>query len=575
MAEEEAMTARNEIERTGSDEHEDYCPICFCPPSNELPFAKANCQHEYCLSCVERILLTKQRPNFSLRVEEIPDVHLVAPSKGRCAICRNEMSLFEFKDTVGNDIYKKNTDVVNSPLGGLTFMERNSSHHQPLNIPCVYQFPNNESNVKLPSTTVTVGLESHVKRFDHGCHFHEKSNTFHGQLTWSLNGDEAFPESAWAESTEVIFQFSANFSYIALGTLVHQPRQDSGKLHPLDGRWFVIWIDDGTTGYIEVRGSMFRYGPFTYRIDISIPSQPKFSWPSELNSVVQTAVSGVDLTTKPEGPTIGQSITWNTNDKDQATIVWTRESVGLSPNPQVDLLGPGGRMFRRCNKLDKVQSIPAYHGTTLFGNTFCQGLKVGLASYHFFRDGSTYISYEHPDCGHWAPLDDGTPVPSRVQFREHSFDAHNRIFRGKIKWQEEFGTSWQGCIEWIYEMHFDMEFTCILSGQVHSRLAHDGDNPREMSTFGLDMIYINAAIKEHFDAIAEADDDDADNGNVGPASQERENALMVRYTRVKNTLRQRLQREQASVRTIAIISLVLTALHDPEGSNPIDFFLYT
>ena len=133
-------------------------------------------------------------------------------------------------------------------------------------------------------------------------------------------------------------------------------------------------------------------------------------------------------------------------------------------------------------------------------------------------------------------------------------------------------------------MHFDMEFTCILSGQVHSRLAHDGENSREMSTFGLDMIYINAAIKEHFDAIAKADadnddddddDDDDDANNMGPASQERENALMIRYTRVKNTLRQRLQREQASVRTIAIISLVLTALHDPEGSNPIDFFLYT
>ena len=567
MAEEAPTTALNDIGRQRSDDHEDHCPICFCPPSNELPFAKAKCQHEYCLPCVERMLLTKQRPYFSLRVEEIPDVHLVAPSKGRCAICRQEISLFEFKDTIGNDIYEKNTDISNSPLGGLTFMERSSSHHQLLDTPYVYQFPNNESELKLPYTRATVGFESHIKCFDNGCHFHEKSNTFHGQLTWSLNGDEAFPESAWAESTEVIFQFSSNFSYIALGTLIHKPRQDSGILFPLDGKWLVIWVDDATTVYIEVRGSTFRFGPYTYRIDTTNPNQPKFSWPSELNSVVQTAVSGVDLITKPDGPTIGQSITWNTNDKDQATIVWTRESVGLPPNPQVDLLGPGGRMFRRWNELEKVQSLPTYHGATLFGNTFCQGLKVGLASYHFFDDGSTYISYEHPDCGHWAPLDDGTPVPSRVQFREQSFDAHGRIFRGKIKWQEEFGTSWQGCTEWIYEMHFDMEFTCILSGQVLSHLVHGGENPREMSTFGLDMIYINAAINEHFDAIAENDNEEE------PESQESENVLMVRYTRVKNTLRQRLQREQASVRTIAMISLVLTALHDPEGSNPIDFSL--
>merc|ERR1712130_656734 len=64
-----------------------------------------------------------------------------------------------------------------------------------------------------------------------------------------------------------------------------------------------------------------------------------------------------------------------------------------------------------------IPGIPSYHSNTLWGNTFCQGLTVGLASYHFLPQNQNeeinddayhaYISYEHPRTSQWPPLDNG------------------------------------------------------------------------------------------------------------------------------------------------------------------------
>lgn len=556
--------AQQKLLDASRSEDEDVCPICLCPSSAELPFAKAPCQHEYCLPCVERLLLTKQRPP-SHRATEMPDAHLAAPTRGRCSICRQEMTLFELKYKDGSNIVVKDPDVASTALHGLTYEESNADFAAMLDDGSVaFSFPGKTG--ELASYTCSrAGHEPQIKLFDEGCHFHDKSRTFHGQLSWSREDDVAFPESKFAENTDVVLQFSSDWRFIAFGTMVHTPRKDSSKAFPLDGRWRLI-SQDGTVAHIQVFCSTFMYGPCVCRVDTSNPKQPTFRWLSRDGDFLQKAVSGVDLEATPEGPSVGQSITWTTNAAaEQNTIVWTRESFAREPD--VEILGPGGRLFQLRNPPHDDRTMPAYNGTTLFGNTFCQGLKVGLASYQFLDDGTAYISYEHPDCGRWPPLDDGTPVPSRVQFREPQFDAQERVFRGKIKWQEDIGTSWQGCAEWIYEMKFDVEYTCILAGRVLSLAGHGGDAPQEMSTFGLDLIYLNAAIKDRFDAMAE------DGFDEMPESPEEENLVMRRYTRVKNAVRHRLQQEQASVRTIALVTHVLTALYDPNTSNPIDFNL--
>ena len=224
---------------------------------------------------------------------------------------------------------------------------------------------------------------------------------------------------------------------------------------------------------------------------------------------------------------------------------------------QVERFGLSGRMYRRIGAVGE-QSRPTYKGDTLWGNTFCQGLKVGLASYHFVSASEAYISYEHPLCAQWPPLDDGTPVPARVLFRNVVFDETEHVFRGTIEWERDHGVSWQGCIRWIYEMKFDSEYTCILSGKVET-ISQGGVEPREMSSFGFDLVYVNAAILDKFRSSHDND-----------AAEESE---YDRYSRASHDLRTLLTRQGASVRTIAMMHHLLRVSQQPDSEQIIDFNL--
>jgi hypothetical protein len=129
----------------------------------------------------------------------------------------------------------------------------------------------------------------------------------------------------------------------------------------------------------------------------------------------------------------------------------------------------------------------------------------------------------------------GRPVPSQVYFKNVALDETERVFRGTIEWQEEYGTgtTWQGCKKWIYEMKFDSEYTCILSGVVKS--ISTGNQEQEMSTFGMDLVYINAAVNDKFESFRS---DDLD-----------------QYVRMTSSVRVRLETEGASNRTIAMMFL--------------------
>jgi hypothetical protein len=223
----------------------------------------------------------------------------------------------------------------------------------------------------------------------------------------------------------------------------------------------------------------------------------------------------------------------------------------------VESLGLGGRLLYSSGP-SQPNERPTHRGNTLWGNTFCQSFKVGLASYQFLTNEEAYISYEHPISSQWPSLDDGSPVPARVFFRNTSFDTNERIFRGEICWQQDYGTTWQGFRKWIYEMKFDSKYTFIVSGKVLSILS-DSDEPHEMSTFGNDLVYINAAVDERFRGLVENNADD-------------EEEISDRFNRLSQPLRLEWALEGASVRVIAMLHSALTKLVMGQES-PVDFNL--
>ena len=99
--------------------------------------------------------------------------------------------------------------------------------------------------------------------------------------------------------------------------------------------------------------------------------------------------------------------------------------------------------------------------STIFGNTYCQGdQELGVASYHFPKDGveGAYISYENaPE--HWK-LDNGSPPPAKKPFVNVAWDAAERVFTSNIEWPEGFG----GNAKWAYRMKFSEDMKTIERG---------------------------------------------------------------------------------------------------------------
>ncbi|CAB9514460.1 expressed unknown protein [Seminavis robusta] len=344
-------------------------------------------------------------------------------------------------------------------------------------------------------------------------------------------------------------------------------------------------------------------------------------------------------------PPIGYELHWHTTSKQQPFICWKRETIespptgtaaavveylGLSGGQQQRMIDPalsamiGPWWYREVRPVAAVQTNkdgrPPYVAKQLWGNSFCQGKTVGLASYHFTatsqkeENGShnngqqqhhAYISYENEKCYQWPPLDDGSPIPAQVYFHNIAFEQVQQptrtapgsednsgtaesithvVFRGTIEWLHDYGTTWQNHKRWEYEMQFDSQFTCIVSGTVHC--ITESDERREMSTFGTSLVYINAGIVGAFDmwmmnngaASSSSDNHVNQNGAVENGADEesstapqQESDSYQRYKNLSRDLRVRLQEEGASVRTVAILNAVLTRSQQPGGESPIDY----
>ena len=223
-----------------------------------------------------------------------------------------------------------------------------------------------------------------------------------------------------------------------------------------------------------------------------------------------------------------------------------------------------------------------------------------------------------------AFLHDGSPIPPRVHFHDISTEVveetrpnpaladgassestndnivvtSHTVFRGNIEWLRDYGTTWQNCERWEYEMHFDSQLTCIISGTVHSIKSSAATSPssrEEMSQYGSNLIYLNAGLHEAFErwlspsaSMNDGDGEERSNETSGSvasqpdvaAEQEPSNPLpsltpeqYERYTQVSRRVRRRLQTEGASVRTTAMMNRVLTLSQQLGTSSPFDYNL--
>ena len=144
-----------------------------------------------------------------------------------------------------------------------------------------------------------------------------------------------------------------------------------------------------------------------------------------------------------------------------------------------------------------LYSNPLYNPEILWGNTFIhQEFKVGCSSFHFVSEAEgAYISFEHTSTKEdWPPLDNGMPLPARAYFREAQYNhsTFSPSFHGRIMWKDEYGSSWQGCDEWVYDMVFDRDFSNVVSGSM-SALEAGKTEEEEWAVFGGEIVYMNAA----------------------------------------------------------------------------------
>jgi len=601
-----ATTEKRERSQQDRDETEHQCPICFSDAS-EVQFASGPCGHAFCLPCLERHLLrmnvsaiSREQSRFTAPIE--------TPTLGRCPVCRAETYLLDIEycesealtteDALhsGQKVYQKDFDCLQWPVTGMIFAERQrppgggsvgfGSFHFP---PHASSDTIGEFLTDIPYTdmsSIPDQMISHSKdRIGFvESHFHRPTRTFRGRL----------PLLTASCYLDVLLQFSADYSFITDGVIIKRREQLTDlaqirKVNPLDGTWKVSNNDQAShelvvtgNGFDDTEGNFFIVILPSDTDSQDIPESDPASFrtvrllnASTMNVVWELPLSQWDRQQCPMGPEINESIHWHSandvgTEPDSSTFIWTRVKISESvpPNAVNRLGGSSERFFQRVlspqERVARQGRVPAYHNDAVWGNTFCQGSRVGLASYHFVSPASldadqpayVYISYEHPATGQWPPLDNGMPIPPRARFRNVSFPTP-RTFCGEIWWQEDYGTTWQGMVKWEYEMTFDTKFCCILTGHVNATTAHHEEEPHEWSRYGESLIYLNAALWDDLRRYRN-EQIEADSSSEAARGQQ---------------LRERLKEEGASGRIMANIRHVWFSAEEEEGTNPVDYNL--
>mmetsp|Transcript_14030 Transcript_14030/g.28307 ORF Transcript_14030/g.28307 Transcript_14030/m.28307 type:complete len:692 (+) Transcript_14030:130-2205(+) len=472
-----------------------------------------------------------------------------------------------------------------------------------------FHFPPHADDPDLTVPYYNLEQVSHKRLMFRDCLYHAKSHI----LSASLHSEDEMDLDE--SSYRLILAFSADGGLVRSGALVVEQPVWTPARHvaqfPFDG--FYNFQDERLTvvGHKCILNGQPLLLQKSFEVDEdysdSINSEDTDLFPVNLLKLItpeRRVVGTMELTT---GVGAGAQLVWNLRGSlspigTRRTWKWLRESTPSAVTdrlPRHKIHRWGGPYARRWLKRQgplphedgSRSSIPTFHGDTIWGNVFCQAFKIGLASYHFVPPadgeeiGSVYISYENPSTSEWPPLDNGQPIPAKVYFHNVSF-PNARNFRGHILWQEDFGTPWQGMIRWEYEMIFDEKFTCIVGGSVTSFEVHSPDVPRELSRYGESLVYVNAALYREFRRLVTEEESTAGNtttedsattiSTIGDGNNRTVNEDWTDRFRTRSLeLRLRLQRENAPVRTIAMVHRLMTIAYQGEAETcPIDYNLH-
>jgi hypothetical protein len=634
--------ASNAIPADDNEEEEDQsCPICLVDSEEMI---RGPCKHSFCMPCMERVV-NAYGEETRWPPQSISDVHLNAPTLGRCPICRAPVSLFEMEN--------KQTGVLWHPPD-LKYYERDDfplkqAVYHPLrgkvgqlSFHWDWERLNNLKRPNTPFLNVYRSMQSHPEswRCANGnmapkiiffepetCHFHPPSRTFHGKIRWPSRLRGSYE---W----DIVLGFHPSYRFLSSGRVYMKrdwpnlimdgstakssldPEQQELVGYPFDGKWTVVWKaknkhpnekEEDRRVEIQVVSNAYIQSGYTFYLDFSDdPNTPKIAWPKS-SHYQQALVGYVDFDMVPLGVEVGHRIVWQTTSPSFEEIVWTRQTVGKVPIPRVINFGMGqDKMLYQRYQVDggdvDASGIPKHHGETLWGNVFCKRLYTGSASYHFLSPDHSYVSYEHASCSDLPPLDDETPLPTRVMFSHMNFDPEERKLTARVEWEEQFGTSWNDNVRWKLEMWFDSEFMVILKGGIQCEWCQERrarsrppslvnpnrpppvpiyvpppqeeeqkeeeeekqeepDSQRNeewiMSGYGHDQLYINAAMLERFRHLENRE----------------EGGRPIDWKAISNEQTTRLKEEGATDRTVKFIEHVYDlAARDP-NSNPIEFIL--
>ena len=613
---------KQQIRIVSEDEEEETCPVCLNVSHDNMVCGP--CGHAFCKPCMERVLNADAAQQRWPPASQV-DIHLSAPTLGRCPICRAELSLFDITSTTAlgkqqEYLYPRNINYYhndkNCPLQGQVYVPYRGKVGQ-LSFHWDWHKIKQEQK-PLPFFNVSESLSknpdrwrlesgrpiSRIKYFEEGCHFHESSRTFHGRIVWWYN-DRLNGSYEW----DIVLGFPTDYRFISSGR-IHMKRDyqvDESKLpkdytveqkqlchYPLDGRWTIAWTTkegDRKTGEIHVKNNEYMQQGWSFHLNFTQdPNHPRISWPKSQH--YQTVVTGINLDTHPMGPPAGGAVVWKSTSPNFPKLEWIRQTVGPVPIPRVILfgMGQGKQLYQKLNA-DTDDSIPKYCGQTLWGNIFCKRLYVGSASYHFLSPTNSYISYQHISCRDMPPLDDRTPMPTRVDFHNMDYNEEERKLTATIEWERDFGISWNDNVKWKLTMYFDSQFMIILKGGIQCEWSnvkrarprpprqpnpnrpppvpvYVPPTPQEnqpaqperneewvMSGYGHDQLYINAAMLERYrDNTVEVD-------------------YKVDYKVVGQEQCERLAHEGATQRSIEFVQHLFQLAADNPNSNPIDFLL--
>jgi hypothetical protein len=505
-------------ERTAQDIS---CPIClssFEDNDSSIRFAKTECGHVFCVSCIQRVLC-KSRSIYDTSEDEC--IQHMCITRGKCPICRSNVNLFELRDVISPQsfVVEKNRMMSSWPIGKSIYKQRvlgrqASDFANRLDEVAVSEGPVKGFGMQISFDKIDapyiISLAHHGDECDdfglaedvwprcitfNDFHFHVETMTFHGSASAHV---QWATRSYLYKDLDCVLQFSPDGRYIRDGYLSWSYFNPSSlSAYPMDGVW-KCEVNSEETILIHVQLHSFSLKDTMCRISINDKNKACFKWPN--SSYIH--VSDQEMPFGSTGPDIGEVLCWESNRSFEYRE-WTRVSKtleGVSTDVRMTPLSSKGFhgqfIYQRVTDKDQILH-PTYNADSIWGNTFCQAFTIGLASYHFLKpdDDSNeyiaYISYENPKTTQWPNLDNGEPIPSRVQFRNIQWDEEARTFKGDILWIQDHKTTWRNDSKWTYVLKFDPIYKFIASGTC--TMAN-----REPHQFGEDLVYINAAMDKIF-----------------------------------------------------------------------------